>query len=264
MCFKSKPISWEYSSRVALLFGSNYPGTDHELNGCLNDLANVQRKLEPLGFQIRKITNNAVTRKRLKAEIAFAFAHALPGDVIYLHFSGHGTQVRDKNGDEIDGYDEALYLTDGVFTDDEFNALLKTIPVGVHVFVGLDCCFSGTATRCVACTPRFVPPKNIDKIRQIRVKPVISPAVASLKGVIVISGCEEYQTSADACINDVWQGAFTFYLMHTFEISLTYIKWFEKLRLYLPNKNFDQRPTIDGDETLFNNIVFTNNQDYAT
>src|SRR5690606_7854106 len=30
------------------------------------------------------------------------------GDVVYFHFSGHGQQVADNDGDELDGLDEAL------------------------------------------------------------------------------------------------------------------------------------------------------------
>ena len=48
-------------------------------------------------------------------------------NIIFVHYSGHGTQVRDKEGDEADGYDEALYLYDGPFTDDRMNEILSKI-----------------------------------------------------------------------------------------------------------------------------------------
>ena len=74
--------------------------------------------LETHGFEQRMTIegNEELMNKKI-------FSH----DVIFVHFSGHGTQIRDKEGDEEDGYDEALYLYDGVFTDDRMNAILSKI-----------------------------------------------------------------------------------------------------------------------------------------
>jgi hypothetical protein len=51
------------------------------------------------------------------------------GETLIIHNSSHGTQTYDPHGDETDGYDEALYLYDGMVTDDEINAILQRIPV---------------------------------------------------------------------------------------------------------------------------------------
>ena len=48
-------------------------------------------------------------------------------DGIFIHYSRHGTQVRDTNGDEPDKYDEALYFPDGPFVDDEINEIFSLI-----------------------------------------------------------------------------------------------------------------------------------------
>jgi len=50
------------------------------------------------------------------------------GEVLIIANSSHGTQVYDIHGDEADGYDEALYLYDGMVTDDEINVFLQKIP----------------------------------------------------------------------------------------------------------------------------------------
>jgi len=60
------------------------------------------------------------------------------GDSIFLHYSGHGTKVRDTSGDEDDGYDEALvpldFQTAGIILDDEmYDLFVKGLPAGVHV-----------------------------------------------------------------------------------------------------------------------------------
>jgi hypothetical protein len=46
---------------------------------------------------------------------------------ILVHYSGHGTYTNDKDGDETDGYDEALYLYDGLLLDDDMNKILSKI-----------------------------------------------------------------------------------------------------------------------------------------
>ncbi len=66
------------------------------------------------------------------------------GDAIFLHYSGHGTKVKDLNGDEDDGYDEALVPLDfksaGIILDDDLHDLIvKGLPPGVHVVALVSC-----------------------------------------------------------------------------------------------------------------------------
>ncbi len=86
------------------------------------------------------------------------------GDHLLVHFSGHGQQIADNNGDEADGYDEALipwdagkYYMQGVYEgekhlrDDTLQVLLAALqqkagPTG-SILVLIDACHSGTATR---------------------------------------------------------------------------------------------------------------------
>ena len=80
-----------------------------------------------------------------------------PGDVVYFHYSGHGSEMPDDDGDEIDGLDECLIPTDYVsrhdasrnIRDDKLadllDALAKREPASVTLT--FDCCYSGTATR---------------------------------------------------------------------------------------------------------------------
>lgn len=52
----------------------------------------------------------------------------LEGRVLVVQYSGHGTTVKDRDGDEDDQQDEALYLYDGIFLDDDLNKILQNIP----------------------------------------------------------------------------------------------------------------------------------------
>ena len=51
-----------------------------------------------------------VNRKAMKAGIVGAFkrmtASCKHGDVVYIHYSGHGQQMKDVHNDEEDGLDE--------------------------------------------------------------------------------------------------------------------------------------------------------------
>ncbi|KAH7333542.1 caspase domain-containing protein [Rhizoctonia solani] len=77
------------------------------------------------------------------------------GDRRFFHYAGHGTQVQDKDGDEDDGYDEAIQPVDwattyqrgdeGLIIDDEFrDFLVDPLPSNSTLTAVVDCCHSGT------------------------------------------------------------------------------------------------------------------------
>lgn len=72
-----------------------------------------------------------------------------PGDSLVFHYSGHGSQEEDIDGDEIDGYDETIcpldYKTNGMIIDDEINyTIVRPLPRGVKLHAIIDACHSGT------------------------------------------------------------------------------------------------------------------------
>jgi hypothetical protein len=251
MCWKKQVINWEHSNKVALLFGINdWPGSQNDLDFCINDIDLVQSKL-PADFQIRRFVNSEVTRKRFKDELIYAINNSIAGDIIYLHYSGHGSRIPDVHGDETDGYDETLYLYDGNLCDDDTGAILQTIPEGVIVVIFLDSCFSGTATR----NPhkvRFMPPKKYFPAR-VRVKKVFNNEL----NYLALSGCSESETSGEGVINGIGNGAATRYFYDCLSFDYTWQKWHGQVRLRLPNKDFPQSPQIEGKEDIANRLVFS-------
>ena len=62
-------------------------------------------------------------------------------------YAGHGGQVPDTTGDEVDGFDETWCLFDGQLIDDELFTLWTRFRPGVRILMISDSCHSGTAVR---------------------------------------------------------------------------------------------------------------------
>ncbi|KAL2902111.1 Metacaspase-1, partial [Bienertia sinuspersici] len=89
------------------------------------------------------------TRDNIRMAMAWLVAGCRAGDSLVFHYSGHGSQQRNLNGDEVDGYDETLcpldFQTRGMIVDDEINdTLVKPLLPGVKLHAIIDACHSGT------------------------------------------------------------------------------------------------------------------------
>ena len=103
------------------------------------------------------VSRAETTRGSILAAFETLIRSTGPGDVVFIHYSGHGTQVLDTSGDEFDGLDEALVPSDYVsrhdagrsIIDDEIGVLLRRLEKRrpASVFLTFDSCFSGTQTR---------------------------------------------------------------------------------------------------------------------
>jgi len=90
-------------AKKALLIGINryqIPGSD--LRGCVNDVKNLAAALvEFYGFakaDIETLTDVAATKKAMQDGMRKLIKGGRKGDVLVLHYSGHGSNVPDKNG----------------------------------------------------------------------------------------------------------------------------------------------------------------------
>jgi hypothetical protein len=144
--------------KKALLVGINrYPDPRNELKGCVNDVRQMAETLKSrYGFpgdgNMRILTDARATTKGILDGLAWLTAGASPGDSLIFHYSGHGSQVPDRNGDETtDRLDEILCPYDldwdHPLTDDDLAAACADVPQGALLTVILDCCHSGTGLR---------------------------------------------------------------------------------------------------------------------
>lgn len=145
-----------YGTKRAVLIGINYVGQQGQLSGCHNDVKNMKEYLMNVhGFEERNMTvlmddgrHINPTRANIMQAYRDLVRSSVPGDTVFIHYSGHGGRVRDTSGDEDDGYDETLIPVDfqrsGQITDDElFRDLVKPMPKGVLMTSLMDCCHSG-------------------------------------------------------------------------------------------------------------------------
>lgn len=144
-------------TKRAVMIGINYVGMDGELAGCHNDVLNMKEYLMDVhGFEDHNMTilmDDGVHPDPTRSNIMYAYQRIVelsePGDVVYLHYSGHGGKLRDDGYDEEDGYDETLipldYDINGQIRDDDVKRVL-VVPMKAGVFVTsvMDCCHSGT------------------------------------------------------------------------------------------------------------------------
>ena len=138
-------------------------GTKAALKGCVNDVKNMKKMLvENFGFPASNIqilvdvggtAAQKPTGKAIKKTLRRLCKGCKPGDVLFVHFSGHGTQVRDKNGDDADNKDEAIVPTDlNVVTDDDLRRILGKLPPNVKFTMVRGCFFLRNVTAVPCCT----------------------------------------------------------------------------------------------------------------
>jgi len=152
------PVSTRPPRRKALSIGINYynlPRGQGRLDGCINDTKTIVDILKSKwGFNdIRILTDDnksaMPTRANILAALDWLVADAQPGDSLFFHYSGHGGQDDDLDGDDKDGQDECIYPCDfqkaGSIVDDELRKrLVLRVPAGVELYALMDCCHSGT------------------------------------------------------------------------------------------------------------------------
>ncbi|MEO8600962.1 MAG: caspase family protein [bacterium] len=266
-------------AKKALMIGINrYRIAGADLRGCVNDVKNMESVLtEVYGFRrkdIARLLDFAATTTAMKAAINTLIKESKRGDVLLLHYSGHGSNVPDKNGDEADHRDEILCPTDldwkKPLLDDWLRTAIDRVKArGASLTVVMDCCHSGSITRAVQppdakVVERYLPsPWDLvaeESGRSLRgaVRGSLrsSPARRAPRDVvavdipeILVTGCRSTQTSADADIGGSYNGALTYYLCKAIRAArgrLTNRELHTRTSAALTKSAFDQIPQLEG------------------
>ncbi len=147
----------------ALLIGINeYPkfAPRGQLSGCVNDVEVMRQALvNSFNFpenHVAVLTDRQATRKGILTAMRDLVQKVGQDDVVVVHYSGHGSQMTDLEGDEPDGLDETIVPYDSGrapyenrdIKDDEIYLWLKDLTAKTSsVTLVFDCCHSGTITR---------------------------------------------------------------------------------------------------------------------
>lgn len=277
-------------AKRAVLIGINkyqIPGSD--LNGCINDVKNLSGVLKTYyGFEDRDITTLTdlqATKKAMQAAIQKLIKSGEKGDVLLLHYSGHGSNVPDDNGDDADTRDEILCPTDldwnDPLRDDWLRKTFNTLRKGVSLTVIMDCCHSGTVTRAIIppdapVRERFLPcPLDLmatESGRNLRgtVRGQLGKAPRARKRKsdlvnaeiqeLLLTGCRDSQTSADAYIGGTYNGALTYYLVESIKEAdgkLTYRELHQRTSTKLKKSKFEQIPQLEGQRANFDQLFLS-------
>lgn len=264
-------------AKRALLVGINQyrPDLNANLRGCVNDVENMREILTKyygfLADDVRVLTDDRATKAAILERLSWLIGEAVPGDVLVFHYSGHGSQVRDREGDELeDQLDEILcpydLNWDDPLTDDVLGAMFDKVPVGASLIMICDACHSGTMTKeLIAGNPHEIRAKFIMPPFDIRCRTLgreipknsMKTVTRGSQRHVLLSGCKDNQTSADAVIDGKPQGALTWAITSSIKVNPD-VTWTE-LHTKTLNKlsgGFTQTPQLSGDPDLLDDRAF--------
>lgn len=260
-----------YKYGKALIIGINYTGTDSELKGCINDALNMYAYLIKVEKYNPKMVRMLIdepnahptelpTRKNIISGIRWLVNGNPMGEdrdlySLFLHYSGHGSWVWDRNSDEIDRKDETIcpldYRANGLIVDDVLRKeiLAPIADAGnIHLTALFDCCHSGTILDMRYNVRVKLCPKKPDT-STIRIKEDKHYKKSKCR-IIVFSGCMDKQYSADAYIARQSQGMMTYAFLNVLKHianqnkKLTYKKFITQIQSYAKNNGYDQIPQL--------------------
>lgn len=165
--------------KVALIVCNSYHRTRYDLGDCaISDGLLAHERFAQYGYEtvvLYDVVSN-IFLASLKRIISAPF------DTVALYFIGHGTYVRDANGDEADGYDECLLFRDRTVLDDDIARVIKESKQCRKLILMADCCHSGTIYD--------IEPRD---------------------DIITLSACRDNQTAKQVMVTRKGNGVFSYY-----------------------------------------------------
>ncbi|KAG1795887.1 caspase domain-containing protein [Suillus variegatus] len=262
-------VHFQYSKctgrKKALCIGINYKGQRRELRGCINDAHNVKRFLTSnWGYKDGDIvmlvddTDNLrqmPTRKNILDAMRWLVNDAHSHDALFFHYSGHGGQVPDQDGDEVDGLDEVIYPVDykkaGMIVDDEMHRIMvKSLPTGCR----LTSCHSGTAL--VRSGLIILQYHSNGRLKGNHIARQAQAEKATKADVISFAGCRDDQTSADTTQGGMAVGAMSYVSFTQISPPLSkkpvqsYQELLKSVRAILKH-HYQQKPQLSSSHYIF-------------
>lgn len=250
--------------KKGLLIGINYTNTINELNGCINDTENLRTFLTTKQY----FTNDELTymndkqpgtlypsksniQYQIKELVTFANTNVNNDVYLFLSYSGHGSTLVDTSGDEVDGQDEVLCPIDctenGYIVDDDLKRdLIDQLSSNVTLFVLIDACHSGTVLD-------LKYNYTCDIKNAYSVYGIIPDSKCK---VVMISGCRDDQTSADAYISDhnthkkKYQGVMTASFIDCYNENISTKTLINDMIVWLKKNQMTQVPQLSSGQLI--------------
>ena len=214
----SEPSPIQSNTKKALIIGINYLGTSSALSGCINDAKSIETYLKEQNFtNIKMLTDETTitpTRENILNEIKTLLETSNENDTLFIYYSGHGSYTLDRNGDELDNYDELLVPLDFKYIkDDELKSIINRYgKPNTNVIALFDSCNSGTA---LDLKYQILEKLNYDDISE-NTQTDETPC-----NTLLISGCRDDQVSIVTFINNKPQGLMTWSFLETMRNNKT-------------------------------------------
>jgi hypothetical protein len=262
----------------ALLIGIDaYPHV-LPLNGCVNDVQLMRSVLvDTFGFpadQVSLLVNDQATRAGILSAFDALVSATGPDDIVVFHFSGHGSQIADREGDEPSGFDSTIVPFDATrpvgdapdITDDEIHLRIEALAQKTgFITLIFDACHSGTITRddfgerarSIAADTRpasELPPSPIPADRQQRLRTAGASGWMPLADqYVLIAGCRDEERSYEYRPPEgggtVVHGALTYFLsqqLRRASATSSYRDVFERAAALVNAVNNPQHPQMEG------------------
>lgn len=233
------PAPIERCPSKALLIGCNYNGETGQLRGCIDDVKNMAAYYRSVGIKdLRIITDSPgelwmPTADGIRQGFNWLLSDLKKDDVLILHYSGHG--IKHKGDLLLVPKD---HKKKGYITDDELFQYMCKIPAGITLFAIFDACHSGSMLEL--------------KYSYKNGAVITNSNPETSADIVMISGCQDNQTSVDAYINGLSQGAMTWALLRAMKENPV-CSWevlVDTICKYLKARNYTQIPQLSSGRPL--------------
>lgn len=277
-------------AKHALIIGvDRYPLLDaqYQLAGCVSD-ARLMRQilLERFGFvdaDLHSLHDAEASREAILAAMQRLADSVERDDVVFFHFSGHGSRRTSASPDEASGKDSTIMPSDSGrrphpnrdIVDDEINEWLMRLSARTRAISLLfDCCHSGTITRDPFAARTRAAPDDTRSLPELGLAPR-APGTRSLRGdaasswaalgdaYVVMSGCRDnqyaHEFSEQRGGETIRHGALTHFLSRALlgaPAGSTWREVFDTAQRQVSARFASQHPQIEGarDRALFEGI----------
>ena len=212
----------------------------NNING-VEDINLLSPILKKQGFYLSTLLDEQATYQNIISKLSTFVNQTKKGDIVYLHFSAHGQPVEDVNGDEEDGWDEAIVPIDAYklyqkgiyegknhFLDDQLNSFVKKLRQKIGstgiLYVVIDACHAGTSSRANDETVRgtkvgFTYNNKVFKPSANKKSHYIIESASKVSNVMFLEACRPDQVNMEIRVKDKRYGPLSYNIAQALAVT---------------------------------------------